>query len=141
VNEYPPKILVILFQAMVKLLNMSLIQKSQHLLLELAAAFAGNDLDQLYFPVQGLLHNAIQRRIDLIAAVVDVVQIQFEFGHGCALDVCKQNGDCRHRKLGGCFYLIPFVALCDEIRAAAHRQETGHHETIFEANGDIQGPG
>jgi hypothetical protein len=91
VNEYPPKILVILLQAVIKLLNMSLIQESQHFLLELAAALARNDLDQLYLPVHGLLDNAIKLRIDLIAAVVDVMQIQFKFCHACALDICNQK--------------------------------------------------
>ena len=60
---------------------MSLIQKAQYLLLELSTAFARDDLDQFNFLLDGFLHDAIQLSVDFSAAVVDVVQIQFEFCH------------------------------------------------------------
>jgi hypothetical protein len=60
---------------------MSLIQEAQHFLLQLPAAFAGDDLDQVDLLIDRLLHDAVELRVDLIAAVVDLVQVEFEFCH------------------------------------------------------------
>ena len=80
-DEYPPEILVILFDAVNQLFDVALVQKAQHLLLELATALAGNDLHQFDALVDGFLDNAIKFRVDLLAAIVDVVQVEFEFCH------------------------------------------------------------
>jgi hypothetical protein len=75
-DEYPPEVAIVLLDAMIKLSDMSLVQKTQHFFLELPAAFAGDDLDQFYFSIDGFFHNAIQFHIDLVALVVNVVQVK-----------------------------------------------------------------
>ena len=72
-DKYSPEVFIVLLEAMVKFFDVPLIQKTQDFLLELAAAFAGDDLDQLYFLVDGFFHNAIQLCFDLVAAVIDIV--------------------------------------------------------------------
>ncbi len=67
------KVLVVFLNSMIESANMGLVQKAQHLFLELPAPFAGNDFDQINLLVDCLLHNPIQFGVDLIAAVVDVV--------------------------------------------------------------------
>jgi hypothetical protein len=73
VDEDPPEVFIVLLEAVIKLFDMSLVQKAQDLFLELSTAFAGDDLDQFDLPVDCFLHNAIQFCIDLFAAIVDVV--------------------------------------------------------------------
>ena len=80
-DEYPPKVFIILLDPMIKLFDMPLIQKAQHLFLELPTPFARNDLNQFYFSVNGFFHNAIKLRIDLVAAVVNVMQVKLKFCH------------------------------------------------------------
>ncbi len=80
-DEDSAKVLVVFFNAMIQLFDVTLIQKAEHFLFKLPAAFAGNNFHQLYFLSHGLLHNAVEFRVDLAAAIVDVMQIQFEFGH------------------------------------------------------------
>ena len=77
VDKDTPKILVILFHPMIQGLDMFLIKKAQHLFLQLSAAFAGDDLHQFDVLVNRLLDDAVQLRFDLIAPVVDFVQVQF----------------------------------------------------------------
>lgn len=72
-NEYPSKILIVFFDAVIELLNVSLIQKAQHLLLELSAAFAGDDLNEFDLAVNGFFDDAVEFRVNLIAFVVDLV--------------------------------------------------------------------
>ena len=80
-NKDAAEIFIILLYAVIQLLDVTLIQEAQHFLLELPAALAGDDLDQFDLALERFFHDAIQLRIDLLAAVVDVVQIQFEFCH------------------------------------------------------------
>jgi hypothetical protein len=80
-NENATKIFIVFLDAMVQLANVRLIQKAQDLLLELPAPFAGDNLDELNAFVARLLHDAVQFGVNLRAAIVDVVQIQFEFRH------------------------------------------------------------
>src|SRR5690606_15175079 len=63
------------------LFDVPLIQKTQNFFLELSAAFAGNDLHQRDLPVNGFLHDAVQFRIDLVSAVVDLMQVEFQLCH------------------------------------------------------------
>jgi hypothetical protein len=51
------------------------------MLFELAAAFAGNDLDQGDPLCDRLLDHPIQLRVNLVATVVDIVQIQHNLRH------------------------------------------------------------
>lgn len=74
-NKYPAKVAVILFKAVIERPNVGLIEKTQHPLFELAAAFTRNDLDQRNPPVNCILHNPVEFRLDPVAAVIDVVQV------------------------------------------------------------------
>ena len=58
-NENAPEILVVFFDAMIELANVRLIQESQNLFLELPAAFARNDFDEIDFSVDSFLHDPI----------------------------------------------------------------------------------
>ncbi len=80
-DKDPAKILVVLLNSMIELANVPLIQKSQHFLLELAAALAGNNLYQLNLLGNGLLYDPIEFGVDLAASIVNVVEIKFEFSH------------------------------------------------------------
>ncbi len=70
-NENSPEIFVILLDAVIKFFDVTLIQESQNFFLELAAVFAGDDLDRLSFLFDGLF------RVDFPSAVVDVMQVEF----------------------------------------------------------------
>ena len=84
------EILVVLFDAMVQLADVRLIQKAQHFFLELPASLARNNLDEINFPVNRFLHNAIEFGVDLSTAIVDVVLIKFEFCHFTRLPTLSQ---------------------------------------------------
>ena len=75
------KVAVVLFDAVIELADVGLIQKSQYLFLELPASFPGDNFDEINFLVERLLHNPIQLGVNLTTAVVNVVQIEFEFCH------------------------------------------------------------
>lgn len=81
VDEDPSEVLIILFEAMIELFDMSLVQETQYFFLELPTTFARNDLNEFYFPVNRFLHDAIQLRVNLSAAVVDIVQVQLKLCH------------------------------------------------------------
>ena len=76
-DEYPSVVFVIFFNAVILLLDMSLVEKAQHFLLELSAALAGDDLSKLDLLVHGFFHDAVKLRVDLVAFIIDVVQVQF----------------------------------------------------------------
>lgn len=81
VDEDASEIFIVLFEAMIQFLDLWLVQEPQYFLLELPTAFAGDDLNEFDFPVNRFLHNPIKFRVDLIAAVVYVVQVQFKLCH------------------------------------------------------------
>ncbi len=74
-HKQPPEILTVLIYTVVFGLNVFLFQKTDHLLLQLSAALARNDLYERNAFLYGLLNNIIQRLIDLPALVIDVVQV------------------------------------------------------------------
>jgi len=80
-DENPSEVFIVFFDTVIQLFDMSLVQETQHLFLELPAAFAGDNLDEFYFPVNRFFHNTIQLRVDLNAAVVDIVQVEFKLCH------------------------------------------------------------
>ena len=75
------KVAVVLFDAVIELADVRLIQKSQHLFLELPAPFPRDNFDEINSLVERFLHNPIQFGVNLATAIVDVVQIEFEFCH------------------------------------------------------------
>ena len=74
-NKNAPEIFTILFNAVIQGADMSLIKKAQHALLELPTAFAGNNLHQLDTLLNGFLYNAIEFDFDLVAVVINIVQV------------------------------------------------------------------
>jgi hypothetical protein len=81
VDKNTPKVFVVFLDAVIEFFDVTLIQKPQHLFLELSTAFAGDDLNQFDPLFDGFLHDAVQFRVDLVAAIVDFVQVEFEFCH------------------------------------------------------------
>jgi len=80
-DKNPPEIFVILFHAVIQLLDMSLVQKAQDFFLQLPAPLAGDDFNPFDFTVYRFLDDAVEFGLDFLAAVVNVVQIEFEFCH------------------------------------------------------------
>lgn len=139
-NEYTPEILIVLFHTMIKLFNVSLIQKPQNLLLQLPTAFARDDLDEFDLPLNRFFNDPVEFRIDLVASVVDVMQVKFEFCHGYLI-IPESYGYFIGYRLGRSDYLFTFIALCDEICAGINRQEAGHAIAVREPDCHIKRTG
>lgn len=60
---------------------MPLIEKAQYFLFELATSFAGDDLDKFDFTFESFFNDPVEFRLDLIALVVNIVQVKFELCH------------------------------------------------------------
>ena len=75
VDEDPPKVTVVFLDTMIERTNMPLIKKSQNVLLELTAAFARNNLHEGDPLGNRLLHNPVEFAVNLVAAIVDLVQV------------------------------------------------------------------
>ena len=88
-DEYTSKILIVFFEAMVERANVGLIEKAQDVLLQLAAAFAGDNFDQIDAAVHSFLDNSIEFFLDGISPVVDVVEIEFQLCHSDAFRVME----------------------------------------------------
>lgn len=73
VDKDTAEILVVLFDAMIRLADVRLIQKAQHFFLELPASLAGNNLDEIDLFINRFLHNPIKLGVNLTAAIVNVV--------------------------------------------------------------------
>jgi hypothetical protein len=80
-DEDSSEIFIILFNAMVQFFDMSLVQKTQNLLFQLAAAFAGNNFNQFNPFIQRFLNDAVEFSVNLLAAIVNVVEVKFKFSH------------------------------------------------------------
>jgi hypothetical protein len=80
-DEDAPEIFVVLLDTVIQGADVLLVEEAQHALFELTAAFAGDDLDQRYFLLDGLVHDALQLGFDFIALVVNIMQIEFQFCH------------------------------------------------------------
>lgn len=75
VDEDTTKITIIFFDAVVEWPNMRLIQKAQHMFLELTAAFARDNLNQGNALINSFLNDTIELRLDLVAFIVNSVQV------------------------------------------------------------------
>ena len=80
-NKNPPEVFIVLLDAVIKLFDVSLIEKPHNFLLELPTAFARDDFDETDFLFKCLFNDAIEFRIDLVTAVIDVMQVEFKFCH------------------------------------------------------------
>ncbi|MGB7873342.1 MAG: hypothetical protein WBL25_03085, partial [Anaerolineales bacterium] len=72
-NKNAAEVFVVFFHPVIESFDMFLIKKTQNLFLQLPAAFAGDDLNQLDVLVDSFLNDAVQFRFDLIAPIVNFV--------------------------------------------------------------------
>src|SRR2546429_925060 len=80
-NEKATEVLRILLDSVVFRFDLFLLKKPQHVLLELSGSLARDDLDQGRLPGFRLVDDGPQRPVDVLAPVVDVVQVKLEL-HG-----------------------------------------------------------
>jgi hypothetical protein len=78
VDEHPSKIVRVLLDSVIERLNLLLVEKSQYALLELAASLARDDLHQPNSLLDRFFDDASKGTIDIVAPVVDLVQVQLE---------------------------------------------------------------
>jgi hypothetical protein len=80
--EQTPEVITVLVDPVVHLLDMRLLKEADHLLLQLSAALAGDDLHHWNTLVHRFFHQLVQGTIDVAPLVIDVVQVEFELCHG-----------------------------------------------------------
>src|SRR5260370_6322767 len=83
-HEQPAEVLRILLDPVVLGLDVLALQEPQHVLLELSRPFARDDLDQRRLLFRRLVKNRLQRAVDVLPAVVNVVQVKLQL-HRSAL--------------------------------------------------------
>src|SRR5215467_2685456 len=93
-NENPAEVLGVLLDPVVERLDLLLLEEPEHVLLELARALPRDDLHQRHLLADRLVDDAAQGAVDVLTAVVDVVQVELELhgplsaitvrGRGCA---------------------------------------------------------
>src|SRR5215468_6111493 len=81
VDEEPPEVLGVLLDAVVERPDLLLLQEPEHPLLELPRALARDDLNERRLLRHGLVDDRLQRPVDVLPAVVDVVQVELQL-HG-----------------------------------------------------------
>src|SRR6185437_3657541 len=81
VDEEPPEVLGVLLDAVVERLDLFLLQEPEHPLLELPRALARDDLNKRGLLGHGLVDDRLQGPVDVLPAVVDVVQVELQL-HG-----------------------------------------------------------
>src|SRR2546421_7735117 len=80
-DEEPTEVLGVLLDAVVERLDLFLLQEPEHPLLELPRALARDDLNERGLLRHGLVDDRLQGPVDVLPAVVDVVQVQLQL-HG-----------------------------------------------------------
>src|SRR6516162_6279845 len=76
--EQPAVVLGVLLDPVVQGLDLFLIEKPEHPLFQLARALARDDFDHRRLLRHRLVNDGVQRPVNVIAPVVDVVQVQLE---------------------------------------------------------------
>ena len=76
-HEEAAEILGVLLQPVVLGLDVLPLEKPQYVLLELSRALARDDLDQRRLLCHRLVDDGLQGVVDVLPAVVDVVQVEF----------------------------------------------------------------
>src|ERR1700723_3379425 len=84
-HEQPAEVLGVLLDPVVLGLDVLALEEPQHVLLELPRPFTRDDLDQRRLRGRRLVENRLQRAVDVLPAVVNVVQVKLEL-HGSALN-------------------------------------------------------
>src|SRR5580704_788090 len=77
-HEQPAEVLRVLLDPVVPGLDVLALQEPQHVLLELSRPFARDDLDQRRLLFRRLVENRLQRAVDVLPAVVNVVQVKLQ---------------------------------------------------------------
>src|SRR5215471_11297488 len=78
VHKQAAEVLGVLLHPVVQRLDVLALQEPQHVLLELARALAGDDLDYRRLLRDSLVEDPLQRPLDFRALIVDVVQVQLQ---------------------------------------------------------------
>lgn len=81
-DEHSPEVVRVLLDAVVESLDLLLVKETQHPFLQLAAAFSRDDLDRRRFDPDRLIEDVSERPVDLVAPVVDVVEIELQLCRG-----------------------------------------------------------
>jgi hypothetical protein len=89
VDEDAAEVLGVLLDPVVPGRRPVLLQEADHVLLELAASLARDDLDHRSLLGDRLVKDPLQRLVDLIAVVVDVMQVQLQLHHP---SLCSTSG-------------------------------------------------
>src|SRR5581483_8750584 len=100
-NKKAAEVLRILLDSVVFRFDLFLLKEPQHVLLELSGSLARDDLDQRRLLGLRLLDDGPQRPVDVLAPVVDVVQVKLEL-HGHRPEGTVQRG-WRRRSPPGCW--------------------------------------
>src|SRR6516165_11441784 len=77
-HEQPAVVLGVLLDPVVQGLDLFLIEKPEHPFLQLARALARDDFDHRRLLRHRLVNDGVQRPVNVITPVVDVVQVQLE---------------------------------------------------------------
>jgi len=80
-DEDPSKVLVVFFDAVIEGFDVRFVEETENFFLKLPAAFAGDDLHEGDLLTNRFIDNAVEFLIEGAAVVVDVVEVEFEFGH------------------------------------------------------------
>jgi hypothetical protein len=80
-NEDSTEVVRVLLHSVVKCLDLLLVEKAQDTLFQLTTAFAGDDLYEANPLFNGFIDDGTQCPLDIVAAVVDVVKVEFQL-HG-----------------------------------------------------------
>src|SRR5215472_4004826 len=77
-DEEPAEVLGILLDPVIERLDVLLLQEPEYVLLELARPLARDNLDERRFLPHGLVHDVAERLVDVVSAVIDIVQVELE---------------------------------------------------------------
>jgi hypothetical protein len=78
-DEDPTEIMRILLNPVIERPDVLAGEEAKHALFELTASLAGDDLNEPNFLLNGFLDDVSKGPIDIVASVVDLVEIQLEF--------------------------------------------------------------
>ena len=77
-DEDPAEVVGVLLDAVIERLDLFLVEEAQDALLQLTASLAGDDLDEPHSLRNRLVDDGSKGTVDIVASVVDLVQIELE---------------------------------------------------------------
>ena len=102
-DEDSTEVVRVLLDAVVESLDLLLVKEAQDVLFQLSASLAGNDLNEAYSLLDGLIDDLVQRAIDVPATVVDVMKIEFQLHEGCCGSVVSRATNEALVRVPACF--------------------------------------